>query len=80
MAKPIVSTDVGDVARFIKDGENGFIGPIKDAAALADKVEIFIKNKELRKKFGKKARRVAVKYLDINVCAKKYATFYKHLK
>ena len=77
MEKPIVSTDVGDVARFIKDGENGFVVPIKDPAALAAKVSILIENKKLRKEFGKKSRKIAEEYLDIEVCAHKHAEFYK---
>lgn len=77
MARPIVSTDVGDVAQFIKDGENGFVVPIKNSAALAEKVALLIEDEELREKFGQKARDVAIKYLDIDICAKKHAEFYR---
>ncbi len=79
MAKPIVSTDVGDVAKFIKNGDNGFVVSIKDAVALAEKVSILIENKDLRKKFGQQAREVAVRYLDVDICAKKHAQFYKEI-
>ena len=79
MAKPIVSTDVGDVTRFIKNGENGFVVPIKDAAALAEKVGLLIEDKELRKKFAQKARGVAVKHLGIDICVKKHAEFYEKI-
>jgi glycosyltransferase involved in cell wall biosynthesis len=79
MAKPIVSTDVGDIARFIKNGENGFVVPIRDAVDLADKVRALIQNKELREEMGQKSRNVAVKYLDIDIGAKKHALLYKQL-
>ena len=76
MEKAIVSTDVGDVKRFIKDGENGFVVPPRDAKALAEKVSILIENENLRVKFGKLARAVAVKELDVDICAEKHRRFY----
>ncbi len=77
MAKPIVSTNVGDVAKFIKDGENGFIVPIKDTAAMAEKIGLLIENKELRRKFGRQARETAVKHLDVENCVKKHVQLYR---
>lgn len=77
MALPIVSTDVGDVAQFVRDGESGFIVPVKDTASLAGKVGVLIENLDLRNKFGNKAREIAIKNLDVNICAEKHAKFYK---
>lgn len=79
MAKPIVTTNVGDVAQFIKNGENGFVVPIKDAVAVAEKIALLIKDEELRRKLGSNARKVAIKYLDIEICAKKHAQFYREV-
>jgi glycosyltransferase involved in cell wall biosynthesis len=79
MAKPIVSTDVGDVAHYILDGENGFIVPPGDPAALAEKVEVLIGNPELRKNFGNLAREVARRNLDVQIAAQKHESFYRLL-
>lgn len=79
MKKAIVSTDVGDVAQFIKEGESGFVVPIKDAVASADKMDVLIGNKDLRKKFGQKARDVAIEHLDVNICVKKHNEFYRKI-
>jgi glycosyltransferase involved in cell wall biosynthesis len=76
MEKAIVSTDVGDVANFIKDGESGYVVPIKNAPAMAEKVGLFIENANLRKKVGTNARNIAVKHLDVDICAKKHTDFY----
>ena len=76
MEKAIVSTDVGDVSRYLKDGVNGFIVPPKDVKALAEKVSILIEDEKLRVKFGKLARAVAVKELDVAICADKHRRFY----
>jgi len=79
MAKPIVSTDVGDVAMLIKDGENGFVVPPKNAKLLAQKVSLLIGNEKLRRELGRKARETAIKYLDVDICAKKHADFYRSI-
>ena len=79
MARAIVTTDVGDVAKFIRDAHNGFVVPPKDAAALAARVGMLIEDEELRKDFGARARDVAVNSLDIDVCAKKHAQFYREI-
>jgi glycosyltransferase involved in cell wall biosynthesis len=76
MKKAIVSTDVGDVKRFIKDGENGFIVPPRDPESLAEKVGILIENRELRDHFGNHGRAVAVRELDAEICAEKHRNFY----
>lgn len=79
MGKAIVSTDVGDVANFIKDGESGFIVRIKDPLALAERGGVFIKNANLRKKVGSNARKVAIKNLDVDICVKKHSEFYRKI-
>jgi len=79
MAKPVVSTDVDDVAKFIRNGEIGCVVPIKDAAALAEKTGLLIEDAKLRKRFGQKARETAIKHLDLNICAKRHAQFYKEI-
>ncbi len=69
MAKPVISTDVGDVALYVKDNENGFIVQVDDEHALAEKIGVLIENEQLRHDFGRKARETAIKRLDIRNCA-----------
>lgn len=76
MGKPIVSTDVGSVSEFIRNGENGFIVPVKVPEKLTEKIEILINNEEIKEKFSDRARDVAVKELDIKICAEKHKEFY----
>jgi glycosyltransferase involved in cell wall biosynthesis len=79
MGKPIVATDVGDVARFIMDGENGFMVPSRNSKALADKVEILLRDEKRRRKFSERVRNLAVEHLDIDVCVKKHAKAYRYV-
>jgi glycosyltransferase involved in cell wall biosynthesis len=76
MEKAIVSTDVGDVFHYIEDGVNGFLVAPRDVKMLAEKIAILLEDENLRKKFGKLARLVTIKRLNIEICAKKHKEFY----
>ncbi len=56
---PAIVTDVGDVKRWVRDGENGFIVPVKSPELLAEKIAYLLRSEHLRKKVGK-ANRVLV--------------------
>jgi glycosyltransferase involved in cell wall biosynthesis len=51
-ALPIVSTREGGIPDVVADGETGFLVPQKNAEKLADKLELLIKNEELRFNMG----------------------------
>lgn len=76
MGKAIVSTDVGDIKYFLTNGECGFVVPPRDNGALAEKVSILIGDADLRATFGRRARSIAVKELDLKICTEKYHKFY----
>ncbi len=54
---PIVSTLEGGIPDIVEDGISGFLVPQKNAEAFAEKLEILIKNPELRIKMGKEGRK-----------------------
>lgn len=53
---PIVSTFEGAIPDVVEDGVTGFLVPQKDAVTLADKLEILIKDPDLRAKMGREGR------------------------
>ncbi len=55
---PVISTFEGGIPDLVQDGVNGFLVPQKDVLALADRLEILIKNKELRTQFGVAGRKI----------------------
>jgi glycosyltransferase involved in cell wall biosynthesis len=55
---PVVITDSGENRKWIKDGEGGFLIPVRDASSLGEKIIYLLHNKELRMRFGKTNRRV----------------------
>ena len=50
---PAIVTDVGDARKWIRDGENGFIIPVKSPELLAKKIIYLLKNEDLRKEARK---------------------------
>ncbi|MBP3280665.1 MAG: glycosyltransferase, partial [Butyrivibrio sp.] len=60
MGMPVVSTDCpcGGPRTVIRDGENGFLIPVGDEDALADRICRLIEDKELARSFGEKAKEI----------------------
>ena len=53
---PVISTFEGAIPDEVEDGRTGFLVPTKNAEAFADKLEVLIKNPELRIEMGKAGR------------------------
>ena len=79
MQRAVVSTDVGDVSRFIDNGTNGFVVPTRDPVAMADRVSTLIDDPALRARMGALARKVAIRELDVGVAARKHRDFYAEI-
>ncbi|MFH1072314.1 MAG: glycosyltransferase family 4 protein [Nanoarchaeota archaeon] len=58
---PVISTPVGFVKDYIKDGKNGLLSPLQDAYALAKKIDYLIQHPEVREELGKNARMTVAK-------------------
>jgi len=55
---PVIITDIGDNRKWVRDGENGFVIPVKSPAKLAERIIELLENENLRRSFGVKARQV----------------------
>lgn len=62
MARPIVSTDVGDVGRHIQDGESGFVVPVGDVEQMADRLRRLALEPDRRETMGLASRETAVAF------------------
>ena len=76
MAKPIVSTSVGDVPLYVQNEHNGYIVEIENTNQMADSILKLLRDENLRKRFGSKSREIAKESLDIALCAKKHLYAY----
>ncbi|MEW6037072.1 MAG: glycosyltransferase family 4 protein [Pseudomonadota bacterium] len=59
MGRAVVSTDVGDVPRFVQNGESGYIASVGDDLALWRAVETLCANRDLARRMGAAARTAA---------------------
>jgi glycosyltransferase involved in cell wall biosynthesis len=58
---PVISTHWRGIPSIVKDGHSGFLVPVKDSIALAEKITLLIDNPELRALMGRCGRQI---YLD----------------
>jgi N,N'-diacetylbacillosaminyl-diphospho-undecaprenol alpha-1,3-N-acetylgalactosaminyltransferase len=56
LGKPIVTTDNAGCREVIEDGVNGFMIPVRDARALADRILRLVDDTGLRKMYGRHSR------------------------
>lgn len=54
---PVVGTDWRGIPAMVTDGENGFLVPVHDPIAVADRLETLLKDGQLRRRMGEASRR-----------------------
>jgi glycosyltransferase involved in cell wall biosynthesis len=75
---PVV-TDIRANRPWVKEGENGFLFPVRDHAALASKVIYLLKNRETRDDFGRRSRDVVQKNAEEGTEMRKLERVYHEL-
>ncbi len=68
---PVVSTFEGGIPDIVEDGITGFLVQQRNAQQLADKLELLIKNPELRISMGKKAKEKFTKEYTLEIFEKR---------
>lgn len=56
--RPIVTTDANGCREVVRDGENGFLVPVKNVTELADALQRLIEDPQLRQRMGRKGRTI----------------------
>ena len=77
--RPVVTTDSVGCRDTVENGSNGFIVPVKDAAALAKALKFLIDHPEIRRSMGKKAREFAVANFNVEDVVKVHLNLYNSL-
>ena len=73
---PVIATNLGGSLEQVADGESGYLVPPNDAAALADKLELLLRDEALRKRFGEAGRRRIAERFTLNGMAEKIIRVY----
>jgi glycosyltransferase involved in cell wall biosynthesis len=79
MALPLITTDSPGCNQVVEDGVNGFLVPVRDAAALGQAIVRLVAGPELRRRFGQVSRRRAVERFDLSVIAAQTRALYREL-
>lgn len=66
MGRAIITTDASYCRETVRDNENGFLVPVKDSNALAEKMEYFIENPDEVMRMGAKSRAYCIERFDVN--------------
>jgi glycosyltransferase involved in cell wall biosynthesis len=62
IGRPVIGTNTGGIPELIADGESGFIVPMRDSAALAEKILQLFHDETLRTKMGEHARKRSAQF------------------
>lgn len=76
---PVVSTDVGGIADYLEDGDNGLIVEIGDSQGLARAMELLHSNPRLREKLGSSGRATAAERFAQERIDSDYAELFESL-
>lgn len=76
---PVVATDVGDNNHLVRDGESGYLTQVRDIEDIADKLELLIRDAELRKAFGEAGKRHVSDNFSVSKFVEKYVELIESL-
>jgi glycosyltransferase involved in cell wall biosynthesis len=65
MGRPIITTNAPGCRETVIDGQNGFLVPVKNGGALAEKMEWFIKNKDKIADMGQASYDLCLEKFDV---------------
>ena len=76
MGLPVIATNIGGSTEQVADGESGWLVPPGDPAALADKLEMLLRDETMRKTFGEAGRRRIAERFTLNDMVEKIVHVY----
>jgi glycosyltransferase involved in cell wall biosynthesis len=79
MGRPLIGPNHGGAAEMIEHGKTGLLFTPKDANSLAEQIERYYKDNELRSKLGKNARQHALTAFAVETHAEKVQAIYSRL-
>jgi len=80
MAKPVVASAVGEILHLAEDGKTALLVPEGDEEALADRIIDLIRQPELSRALGRKARAHVVENFSLAPMIKATQHFYEEIR
>jgi len=66
MGRPVITTESPGCRETVRNGENGFLVPVKDVPALVEAIEYFIRQPDDIKRMGQASRQIAEDKYDVH--------------
>jgi glycosyltransferase involved in cell wall biosynthesis len=76
---PVISTDCGGPRTSVLDGQTGFLTPLNDASAMAERMERLVRDPALRVRMGEEGRRLAKDRFSLPVTSDVFLRKYDEL-
>ena len=76
---PVVGTKAPGMNQLVSDGKNGYLVPLKDPAALADRLQRLLENPYERARMGQESRKIAERQFAWDVIAAQYLKVYQRV-
>jgi glycosyltransferase involved in cell wall biosynthesis len=77
--RPIVTTDAPGCREIVRNGENGFLVPVRNPRALAEAMRLLIEDPALRKTMGQKGREIVVAEFSVERVVRETLGVYREL-
>lgn len=77
--RPIVATDAPGCREVVRDGENGFLVPLRDAEAVAKAIGRLLRDPDLRRRMGEKGRELAVREFSVEQVVNQTLVLYNEI-
>ena len=77
--RPIIATDTPGCREIVRHGENGFLVPVKDPAALADAIRTLLEDPELRRTMGRRGRQLVEREFSESLVVRQTLDLYRSL-
>jgi glycosyltransferase involved in cell wall biosynthesis len=77
--RPVVASDLPEIAAIVASGETGFLVPPGDQAALARQTRLLLDDADLRRKMGEAGRRRALEIFPAAAMVQRFASIYERL-
>ncbi|MBI5554281.1 MAG: glycosyltransferase family 4 protein [Elusimicrobia bacterium] len=76
---PVISTRCGGPETAVLEGRNGFLTPVGDSRAMAEKMMELLSAPSLRRRMGEEGRRMAIERFSLPAAARAYFSEYEKL-
>jgi glycosyltransferase involved in cell wall biosynthesis len=77
--KPVVCTNYASLPELVEEGQGGYLCPVDDVEAFAERIRHLGKDADLRRRMGRYNRAKVEREFSMTRCLQQYATLYKEL-